>query len=480
MKNNLKIALQLSIFCLVLFMTSCEKDLYEDKIQDNSYKVKMLNFKEFKEKTGMHRFDNNIRVQHTIVQSDGRTIELRDFVVDTSLVKEMIAANKTNFSLKIIPLEEAANSKELYNLVYEYNNGGWKETVYLLKEMLQPTDEKKYETLEVVFDSEDTLNVAGGRFYTCFGETYTFHCTGTGPCATGVCDWCSLCVTRSIATGLCYQDEGLTSQPLFLANDGMGNGGGAASETESNATDDNCDGSIECSSYNLYLQFKLSLNVEQRAYINNNSLESNAILYFLSENFFSAQSKIHAKQMITSMMNNDGYSGDGYLGDGDDTNEDYNGPKEHIPHQIVLNDGSTVQVIFGTTSTDNESADQEVATRLVDAIVFALNEANTNLPASEKITSIYVKATTNGIHSEYSNHGKGTAVDISRINGNKIINLGNNSQVAALQNAFDAFEGIRENFGPHFRHKTFPNGSVNLNWPVGGHRDHIHVSVQSN
>ena len=480
MKNILKIALQLTIICMILLMSACESDLYENKIRDEKYQVKMLTFKQFKEKTKMNHFETNIRVNPTLTGSESRTIELKDFVIDTALIKEMMYNNKTNYSFKILPIEEIENSKELYNLVYELKNGKWEQTVYLLKELDEPTEEKKYETLEIVFSSSDTLNVSGDRFYTCFGEMFTFHCTGTGPCATGVCDWCSLCVTRSIATGLCYEDEGLTSQPLFLANDGLGSGGGAASESDSNATDDNCDGSIDCSSYNQYVQFKFSLTTQQRNYVNSNALESNAIRDYLAENLFSVQSKEYAKQMITSMMNNDGYSGDGFLGDGDENNEDYTGPKEHIPHQIVLNDGTTVQVVFGTTSSDNQSADQEVATRLVEAIEYALNEANANLTGSDKIISIYVKATTNGIHSDGSNHSKGTAVDISRINGTKVINLGNNTQVTALQNAFDNFNGIRENFGPQFKHKTFENGSVNLNWPVGGHRDHIHVSVQSN
>ena len=117
---------------------------------------------------------------------------------------------------------------------------------------------------------------------------------------------------------------------------------------------------------------------------------------------------------------------------------------------------------------------------MVNSIIFALEQANSNLSNSEKINSIYIKATTNGNHSSNSNHSKGTAVDISRINGIMILNLATNSQVVALQNAFDEYQNIRENFGPYFKHKTFPNGSVNLNYPVIGHNDHIHISVQSN
>lgn len=63
------------------------------------------------------------------------------------------------------------------------------------------------------------------------------------------------------------------------------------------------------------------------------------------------------------------------------------------------------------------------------------------------------------------------AIDISRINGVPIIVQGNSAIVQALQNAFDASTGIRENFGPAFKHKL---GSP---WTVGGHEDHIHISI---
>ncbi len=158
---------------------------------------------------------------------------------------------------------------------------------------------------------------------------------------------------------------------------------------------------------------------------------------------------------------------------------DFNGFKEKIPNQLLLDNGDTVNVTFGVTKSDKQNADQEVATLLIDGIKFALNQANNNLQDSEKITDIYVMATTNGKHGTDSNHYKGTAVDISRINGQKMIVSGLTQQIIELQEAMDDFQNVRENFGPHFKHKFFIGSNTwDLSYNVGGHQDHIHFSVR--
>jgi len=95
------------------------------------------------------------------------------------------------------------------------------------------------------------------------------------------------------------------------------------------------------------------------------------------------------------------------------------------------------------------------------------------------ITDIYIMATTNGEHGPDSNHYRGTAVDISRINGQKMILMGLNNQIEKLQEVMDDFPNVRENFGPHFKHKySVESGTWNYSHPVGGHQDHIHFSVR--
>lgn len=145
-------------------------------------------------------------------------------------------------------------------------------------------------------------------------------------------------------------------------------------------------------------------------------------------------------------------------------------PVAHIPTTITLTNGQTVSVLFGTTS-DGQSADQEVSSRLIATLTQALNIASQTVT----ITSIYIKASTNGAHSSpNSNHYKGLALDISRINGVAMSQSGNTAFIQALQNAFDQSANIRENFGPYFKHKFGQPFTVN------GHDDHIHVSVNGN
>jgi len=162
-----------------------------------------------------------------------------------------------------------------------------------------------------------------------------------------------------------------------------------------------------------------------------------------------------------------------------DDNYNYLGAKNYIPNPILLSNGDMVSVTFGTTNSDNQNANQLVAVELINALKYALNKANNELSSSEKITSIHIMATSNGAHSPTSNHANGTAVDISRINGVKMVTSGVTNQIEKLQEAFDQFQYIRENFGPSFKHKYFiESNSWNYNFNVGGHKDHIHISIR--
>lgn len=156
----------------------------------------------------------------------------------------------------------------------------------------------------------------------------------------------------------------------------------------------------------------------------------------------------------------------------------YTGSKTHISNPLILENGDEIIIDFGTTS-DNQNANQEVSPNLISALKQALQNANNNLNTDEKIESIYIMATSNGGHGPDSNHSKGTALDISRINGVKMAISGVTNQITELQIAFDNFAFIRENFGPYFKHKFYiSNGTWNYNYPVPGHNDHIHVSVR--
>jgi hypothetical protein len=157
----------------------------------------------------------------------------------------------------------------------------------------------------------------------------------------------------------------------------------------------------------------------------------------------------------------------------------YSGAKKLIPSILSLDNGDEIIVDFGVTESDNKSANKEVGELLIEGLQAAIKKANANLSSQEKITRIYVAATTNGGHSSTSNHYNGTAIDISRINGSKMALTGVTNQITQLQLAMDNFPNVRENFGPYFKHKySSESNSWNYNHPVGGHNDHIHFSVR--
>ena len=135
--------------------------------------------------------------------------------------------------------------------------------------------------------------------------------------------------------------------------------------------------------------------------------------------------------------------------------------------KVILPNGKEVSIAFLKTR-DGVSSDNSVAKLLLEALIFALNEA-TNMV---NISSITISATTNGGHSPTSNHPKGLALDISRLDGVPMIQSGLTNKIKELQLGFDRFPRIRENFGPFFLHKfgsNFPSAPL--------HNEHIHISV---
>lgn len=154
----------------------------------------------------------------------------------------------------------------------------------------------------------------------------------------------------------------------------------------------------------------------------------------------------------------------------------------------IANRGKDFYITLKLTEVSNEKKREELNPILSAGVVMkptstSYNLQNRkeieNLPVSDKITDIYIMATTNGRHSSTSNHARGTAIDIIRINGQKMILIGSNNQIRELQDAFDDFPNVRENFGPYFKHKySVESDTWNYSHPIGGHQDHIHFSVR--
>ncbi len=97
------------------------------------------------------------------------------------------------------------------------------------------------------------------------------------------------------------------------------------------------------------------------------------------------------------------------------------------------------------------------------------------IASGHTLTTIYISSAFDQ-HQLPSRHMQQKAVDISRINGTKIVigypgTASIKAIVDAIQTAFESFPHRRENFGPAFKKKL---GNAHA---VGGHKDHIHLSV---
>lgn len=99
----------------------------------------------------------------------------------------------------------------------------------------------------------------------------------------------------------------------------------------------------------------------------------------------------------------------------------------------------------------------------------------TDIAPEHALNKIYISSAADS-HTFPSRHVQMKAVDISRINGIKIV-IGYPDDptvkaiVDAIQGAFETFPSRRENFGPAAKTK------LGTPWPVSGHDDHIHLSI---
>ncbi len=99
----------------------------------------------------------------------------------------------------------------------------------------------------------------------------------------------------------------------------------------------------------------------------------------------------------------------------------------------------------------------------------------TSIAAGYSLNKIYISSVYDS-HTLPSRHMQKKAVDISRINGTKMV-IGYPQDgavtaiVDAIQTSFESFASRRENFGPHLKKKL---GNA---YSISGHNDHIHLSV---
>lgn len=119
-----------------------------------------------------------------------------------------------------------------------------------------------------------------------------------------------------------------------------------------------------------------------------------------------------------------------------------------------------------------DTVGNEVHQRVIDGLSACIR---TDIASGHQLVTVYVSSASDS-HEMPSRHAQQKAVDLSRINGIKIvIGYPQGGQVTAIveavQKAFEQYAQRRENYGPFMKKK------LGANHAVGGHDDHIHLSV---
>lgn len=128
--------------------------------------------------------------------------------------------------------------------------------------------------------------------------------------------------------------------------------------------------------------------------------------------------------------------------------------------------------INGVTVEFGGAVNKDVHDRVIEALKIVVKPG---IATGKSLQKIYISSA-NDQHALPSRHAQQKAVDISRINGIKmVIGYPQGGEVTAIvkamQTAFETYAHKRENFGPFMKKKSGADHAV------GGHADHIHLSV---
>lgn len=493
------------LFSVLLLIISCQKEnLNESEIEEtstsNEIKHSIISIEEVKKnkkvisslnkfkKLTVNKSSSKSNDKFKVIESSIKFIQKGDYHSYTFLISNNSASN--NIQNLLLSLQNDGSYKSLlitYHLspeeMRDYSLGG--KVNFSTKTTIRPID------LNAEFFNPNIFN----KSIECFEYVVTVsQATGWNilvleevPCESS---------TGGGGTGGGFGDDPDPYDPPPSGTGGGGSGGGSGTgtgETIEGCTTDadgNCIGDITSP----LVIYETVVTVGNKLGIYNNSSDLGQWLYtqatnyeivslnnFLAENEDNLEAKAFAIEAATAFMN------DGEVDFEEtyiytETTDDsfvFQGSKELIPNPLVLLNGSEISITYGTTN-DNINANQPVSIDLINGMKFAIQNANSNLSASDQITNIYIMATTNGHGTTgTSNHLKATAVDISRINGQKMALTGLTEQIKELQKAMDNYDHVRENFGPSFKHKySMESDSWNYNHPVKGHKDHIHFSVR--
>lgn len=201
MKKIKSILHVLLLSCTFLLFLSCEKS--NDPQDSHSHihpDATKISFKDFLGQTKIKKFDLKITPSISDNELQGRSegdIEFTAFVIDTLTVKQFVNEGVTTFTLPVIPNPYPNNENFYYNIVFYQVDSIYQWSILEY--------EKRFDDILVTEILNETTNNNlvnfGQRIYTTWTTGPIYHCTGTGPCADGPCDGCSLCISIGTIMG---------------------------------------------------------------------------------------------------------------------------------------------------------------------------------------------------------------------------------------------------------------------------------------
>ncbi len=170
------------IFLLTLItFTSCEKDLYEDAIQEN--KRNIISLEQFKTETGINDFEKIIKIPFSNQSaSQNKIAGLEDFIIDTEEILRRISNdNKTTYSFRIYPMDSNIEINQIFNLIYRKEDGIWEKSILSMIEDSPNQSFRTVSSVKEIFDTKHQVTMVEA----CYSTTQITFCDGR---CSGNCD----------------------------------------------------------------------------------------------------------------------------------------------------------------------------------------------------------------------------------------------------------------------------------------------------
>lgn len=220
-----KKTLKLLVILPILFLASCEKDLYEEPIHKS--RASKITLEQFKNETGVEELNTTISLNMN-AGVNSKNVEEEYYIKTNEILKLISDDGKTTYTLKILPIEEEILPNEFYNLVYEKYNEELNVLIFKnkLKDNPQP-GESKMESSKMIYNQKHQSIMQMQGF--CEVITYTIHCDGS--CAHegySECDGFACptgeCIHMSVSWDYCGGSTSGSGEGDGGFNGGLGNG----------------------------------------------------------------------------------------------------------------------------------------------------------------------------------------------------------------------------------------------------------------